>query len=95
MKNLSKEAAWNVANMAATAAGKKGVPVPPKGSKARKDLALAEDREAEKKRRRVVYTTCPHCEAGFPVETASAPLPPHRAFRGTGQCPGTGKPGEK
>lgn len=45
------------------------------------------------KRKCVVFVTCPECEAGFPVQDRGAPLPPHRAFRGMGQCPGVGKPG--
>lgn len=35
------------------------------------------------------WSICPECEASFKVAPGK-PLPPHRAFRGAGQCPGAG-----
>jgi hypothetical protein len=44
----SEEAAWNRANKEATLAGKRGVKLPPKGTPARRNLALAQDRDDER-----------------------------------------------
>ena len=54
---------------------------------------LLGDLKAESKKG-TVYMTCPECEANFPLKSKDEPLPAHRAFKGTGQCPGAGKPGE-
>lgn len=40
------------------------------------------------------YAMCPVCEANFPVDAMTDPLPPHRDIQRKGMCPGAGKAGE-
>lgn len=45
-----------------------------------------------KAKRGQVFVTCPECEASFPVDKRTDPLPRHRAFRGDGACAGSKRP---
>jgi hypothetical protein len=49
---VTTETKWQADNAAAMEAGKRGVRVPPKGTAARRNLSLAEDREDNARHRR-------------------------------------------
>jgi hypothetical protein len=56
------------------------------------DPEIYSDGRPLKSSRGQVFIDCPECDASFPVNKRTDPLPNHRGFRSPAKCKGSGNP---